>query len=1037
MLDPFTALGVAGNIVQFVDFATKLISKSHKIYKSADGALMENQDLEVIALSLNRLNESLRMDMSRHLLPPVRPGMKLPDYTPENRAEIELGAISAKCTAVASDLLSILRMFKVQGKSTKWKSFKMALKSVWDDDQIQDAVSNLEQCRRELDTELLISLRLSMDDSALKQFNGFKVIDESTQGISETLNELRSESRKNQQDIINAIKHHKWQEDNPQDIAQFSVKFADVVEQERITSLRERFLHRLSFMRMPDRQEEIPHAHKATFDWIFTSSADQVWCNYVEWLKSGKGIYWITGKAGSGKSTLMKYLYSSAKTRQPLKQWAERLPLITASYYFWNSGTSMQKSQTGLLQSILYESLLQYEELIPQIFPYRWRSYDYFGDDLHPFSKIELIKAFEALLKQDGILAKFCFFIDGLDEYDGDHAEIVKLFQKVAASSSVKMCLSSRPLLVFDDAYGGFPKLMLQNLTQNDIKLYTNSQLAKNSRFAVLKVREPQRAPSLVTEIVEKSAGVFLWVTLVVKSLLEGLQNSDRISDLQRRLLELPADLEDLYLLMMKGLEKFYQQQASQLFQIVHRARLPLSVLALSFADEEDLEYAIKADSGPLTETELSFRCEEAVRRLNSRCKGLLEVRAPRGDAHPAESGVDYLHRTVRDFLNTPNVWEKIVSQSDPSFDPNLSLMGSYLLQLKTLPPKSWDIEIFGVLAGEYMEYAVLAEASTGQDQMLLMENFRQTATDLWWNWATSNNRKVFQNEGRLAWVRFVPQVHEFPHDSHMSFLSLAVSYGLMLYVSSMLEQDSQPALAQLGCPLLNYAVVPNSPNIWGGRPRNTKLVSVLLEHGSDPDRVFGNRTTWEQVLQFSYTNLRPLKSGNRMNELLSPMLESMKLLVAAGANPEATCIWGGSQVPAVTIIDETFGRNLPEQAYEVKQLIRRKLEEKVGRERALDIERRWCQTTQELRRQAQRKTLLKEQEEVREVELRERRAKELALLYGKNVLPQAEQDQASESSSSVTAVLPNSEMLKPEMAAKKRSANLKKLMFWRKKGVS
>ncbi|KAH8663414.1 hypothetical protein BGZ60DRAFT_67197 [Tricladium varicosporioides] len=619
MLDPFTALGVAGNIVQFVDFSTKLISKSHKIYKSAEGALMENQDLEAIALNLNRLSEKLRTDMSRHLLPPLRAGMKLPNYTPKNRDKIELGAINAKCTTVATDLLSILRMFKVQGKNSKWKSFKMALKTVWDDDQIQDALSKLEQCRKQLDTELLISLRLSMNDAALRQFNGFKVIDQNTDGIRETLDEIRSESQKNRQDIINAIKAHKWQEDNPQHIAQFSVKITNMVEQERVTALRERFLHRLSFIRMSDRQEEIAHAHKATFDWIYDTSADQAWDNYVDWLRNGKGIYWITGKAGSGKSTLMKYLYNSPKSRQPLKQWAGKLPLITASYYFWNSGTSMQKSQTGLLQSLLYESLVQYEELIPEIFQYRWRSYDYFGDDLHPFSRMELIKAFEALLKQDGISAKFCFFVDGLDEYDGVHTEIVKLFQKVSASSSVKMCLSSRPLLVFDDAYKECPKLMLQNLTQNDIKLYTDSQLAKSPRFAILKIREPERAPNLVTEIVDKSAGVFLWVTLVVKSLLEGLQNSDRISDLQRRLLELPADLEDLYLLMMKSLEKFYQQQASQLFQIVHRARLPLSVLALSFADEEDVEYAMNAKLGPLDETELSFRYEETVRRLNSR----------------------------------------------------------------------------------------------------------------------------------------------------------------------------------------------------------------------------------------------------------------------------------------------------------------------------------------------------------------------------------------------------------------------------------
>lgn len=175
MLDPLTALGVAGNIVQFVDFTVKLMSKSHELYKSTDGALVGNKDLEAIAANLNRLTERLRTDMNRHLLPPVKViklrddvsskyaererALKLQDYTPENRAEIELGEINAKCGDVAGDLISILRMFKVEGKNNKWKSFRMALKTVWDEDQIQNAVSRLIECRKALDTELLISLR--------------------------------------------------------------------------------------------------------------------------------------------------------------------------------------------------------------------------------------------------------------------------------------------------------------------------------------------------------------------------------------------------------------------------------------------------------------------------------------------------------------------------------------------------------------------------------------------------------------------------------------------------------------------------------------------------------------------------------------------------------------------------------------------------------------------------------------------------------------------------------------------------------------
>jgi hypothetical protein len=60
MLDPLTALSVAGNIVQFIDFSTKLIAKGHELYNSVDGATVGNAELEVIARDLQDLNGRLQ-----------------------------------------------------------------------------------------------------------------------------------------------------------------------------------------------------------------------------------------------------------------------------------------------------------------------------------------------------------------------------------------------------------------------------------------------------------------------------------------------------------------------------------------------------------------------------------------------------------------------------------------------------------------------------------------------------------------------------------------------------------------------------------------------------------------------------------------------------------------------------------------------------------------------------------------------------------------------------------------------------------------
>jgi hypothetical protein len=60
---------------------------------------------------------------------------------------------------------------------------------------------------------------------------------------------------------------------------------------------------------------------------------------------------------------------------------------------------------------------------------------------------------------------KLCLFIDGLDEYDGRYSDIIDLCHEFAALPNLKLCLSSRPLLIFENAFSGSPSLQLQDLT--------------------------------------------------------------------------------------------------------------------------------------------------------------------------------------------------------------------------------------------------------------------------------------------------------------------------------------------------------------------------------------------------------------------------------------------------------------------------------------------------------------------------------------------------------------------------------------------
>ena len=101
-----------------------------------------------------------------------------------------------------------------------------------------------------------------------------------------------------------------------------------------------RFLDSLFFSEINSRQEQIPEAFKQTCRWIFDTPTDkrrvgdgQLY-NFHDWLRSGKGAYWISGKPGSGKSTLMKFIVNEERTMQILDAEKGNQDLLIISFFF-------------------------------------------------------------------------------------------------------------------------------------------------------------------------------------------------------------------------------------------------------------------------------------------------------------------------------------------------------------------------------------------------------------------------------------------------------------------------------------------------------------------------------------------------------------------------------------------------------------------------------------------------------------------------------------------------------------------------------
>ena len=380
--------------------------------------------------------------------------------------------------------------------------------------------------------------------------------------------------------------------------SEISTRCIALAEMPNFVSKSKALLRSLHFKYIELRQDNIKDAHSHTFEWIFKGDSidgSRPNTGFLEWMQSQKSIYWVSGKAGSGKSTLMKYCCSHPETSKALQNWAGSSRLIIASYFFWSAGNTMQKSQQGLLQSLLYQIFKRCPDLIPIVCSSRWTSTD-LDNESEPWTLPELFNAFKCIGELETTSYRFCFFVDGLDEYDGEHSDIVHVMDSLARSSSIKLCVSSRPWNVFIEAFDGKPKLRLQDFTPGDIQRYVEDQLGKDTRFLKLMSKD-SRYWQLINDIVNKAQGVFLWVFLVVRSLLRGLTDDNDIYVLQDRLNHLPVDLEEYFRRMLDTIEDIYQEQTAQIFQIVVLAVQPLSTIALAFLDKEkkDPDYAVKA----------------------------------------------------------------------------------------------------------------------------------------------------------------------------------------------------------------------------------------------------------------------------------------------------------------------------------------------------------------------------------------------------------------------------------------------------------
>lgn len=322
-MDPVTAVGLASGIVAFITLSTSLVKGAIKIHESLDGNLDENRSREAIASEMSRF--------ATRLLPP--------DSSHLAGEEKALCVLAMECRDLSVKLRELLGRIKPKEPRSKSQSLWSVLKNKVTEKEKAELELLLDHCRSQFNLQLAFvnkSLLHSLAESARNDAAKLELLRSNVDDLRARIEDLRQGVQvagfsSEAQDLIRRL--------------------VDVQENAFSAIVQGRILDALAFEEMYGRSEMVEEAHYRTFRWILADDNEDdnehnddvcsTRCSeperrevqraagamFTNWLSSSEGIFHISGKLGSGKSTLMKYLGDHPGTKTELIKWAGKFSL--------------------------------------------------------------------------------------------------------------------------------------------------------------------------------------------------------------------------------------------------------------------------------------------------------------------------------------------------------------------------------------------------------------------------------------------------------------------------------------------------------------------------------------------------------------------------------------------------------------------------------------------------------------------------------------------------------------------------------------
>ncbi|KAI1354015.1 hypothetical protein F5Y01DRAFT_312276 [Xylaria sp. FL0043] len=939
------AIGLTGTTLKLFHFSFDFIKDAKQVYKQ--GTTARNADLSTIAKHVAIVTTRLEAQLEAmsgngsngaHALDPL---------------EAQLRSLSQRAAEVGRELeLKLQRV--TTNKKSPWKSFKVVALGMWDASEIGKIEKRLNAINNEIQSGVLVDLqkrfKQSHDENTSRVLDTLEEFSKSlahsrrdSTNIIELLNSADKVGKGRHEELLNAI-HAMPVSSSPS--YTLIPPTLPALQNESVRQAAEKIiLNCLWYPKIQEREETISKAHADTFQWIFEDpkQTEKPWASFVDFLKGDGSSYWITGKPGSGKSTLMKFVGQNRKTQDLLQIWTGERSLVHASFYFFYGGDQNQKSELGLCRSLLHSILNERRELIPIAFKHRFQA-ALEGKRHDDPSLQEAKKALKDLIL-DSPNINFFFSIDGLDEFDPKVSmtklqSLIEFTHFLGGCKNVKLIVSSRPLVEFESGYNGRDSLRIHDLTKKDIRRYAHEKLATHRRMKTLEKQYPNIMDELLQPIVESSLGVFLWVRVVVECLIGGLTNCDSVNDLKQSLRGLPSDLQDLYSTILGRMRPSYKQEAARLLYFVyhmHGNYRPFSLLDLWFAENSDDDMVRTTPIEPIKDEDLRDRLDGLKTRLKSRCLGLIETADRTDEAsdhrltnYSLDVPVRLFHRSVHEFLSQRDVWDEVVKKHlNYAFSVKLSLFRSAILIIKTYqspPGFGWEnIASLGMRAGRR---AARAEQETKQSHRELVEEL-----DLAMHGIMPLVRRLASNRGAISKPSFLPdptchwsiwcrlsKIDLWDHTqdlwplndiTHGSLMAFATEYDLKYYIQDQVAENGRGVLNKEGLPLLGYALMPFDLYPHENNFRNVEVIQLLLREEQDPNQLYNGTSLWQWFLwTLPFDHVRDDSHDSAVQLWMYPRFISiLEALLLAKANPDGRMIFTSKDGVALS---EGDARELP-----------------------------------------------------------------------------------------------------------------------------